>query len=959
MIIGRSMFRKAVSVTMLTLLLIGIFLSPINIKTAKSTWTGTVYIRADGSIKPPDAPITTYDNITYTLTDDITSSGDGLIVERDNIIIDGKDFLINGTRTCDSRGIALIRTKNVTVKNIHVNDFYYGIYLSQSSNNLIYRNNVTKNYLGVYVSSFSNGNRIVENTVISNSWGIAVSCSFNNTVSHNDLAANRHGIIIEAKAANNLISENILRWFHEEAIWLFYSSNNLVIRNMITEFTFSGIEIFRSSNNTISENNATSIWLRYSRHNLITKNNASLIRLEKSSENYIYENLLRGGGMIVEASYDNLVVDNLVNDKPLIYLEDIFNVSISGLAGQVILVNCSYVKVENVSIERIKYGIQLWKTRNSVIKGNNVTKCNRGILLLHSINNEIIGNNITRNYSGIYISASLNNTISKNDITDNKYGIRFWHRHENSYHNRIYHNNISNNDVGIKLFASHYNFLFENNLSNNGLGTSLDHSLNNNVIKNRIVRNVAGILIKYSRNNNVSANNVLFTFRGISLFSSENNTLLANKLIENNISGIDLYQSSSNYIIGNVFIRSGIWTNSHGNIVKNNTVNGKPLIYLENAVNATVHNAGQVILINCKRIRVENLNLSMTTIGIQLDNTINSIITGNYIANNHIGISLHSSINNSIIRNTVAANRRLGMALLKNSSNNKIIENNITNNQYGIYFYESSDNSVYHNNFINNTVQVDDPSWRYPEYYALSINIWDNGYPSGGNYWSDYNGTDYYSGPYQNETGKDGIGDTPYTINGDDVDRYPLVYPWGLTPPAFANVTVDIHLPALNLRSKGQWVIVFIELPSYNLKGINVSSIMLNGTIPVNLSAPIAIGDYDNDTVPDFMVCFDWTDVTNYILSKGIVFGNVTLEISGKLYNGIVFTGTDIILISSLIGDVNIDGKVDIEDIYKAAMAFGSYPTHPRWNPNADFTKDSYIGIDDIYLTARNFGKQA
>ena len=55
---------------------------------------------------------------------------------------------------------------------------------------------------------------------------------------------------------------------------------------------------------------------------------------------------------------------------------------------------------------------------------------------------------------------------------------------------------------------------------------------------------------------------------------------------------------------------------------------------------------------------------------------------------------------------------------------------------------------------------------------------WTNGYPSGGNYWSDYNGTDSYRGPYQNVTGSDGIGDTPYAINATDIDNYPLMNPW-------------------------------------------------------------------------------------------------------------------------------------------------------------------------------------
>jgi hypothetical protein len=71
-----------------------VLLLAFNIKPAKGAWTGTVYIRADGSIYPLDAPIMTYDNLTYTLTENITSSDNGIIVERDNIILDGAGYTI-------------------------------------------------------------------------------------------------------------------------------------------------------------------------------------------------------------------------------------------------------------------------------------------------------------------------------------------------------------------------------------------------------------------------------------------------------------------------------------------------------------------------------------------------------------------------------------------------------------------------------------------------------------------------------------------------------------------------------------------------------------------------------------------------------------------------------------------------------------------------------------------------
>ena len=126
------MIRNAIFGIMLILLLIGMLFSSVNIKPARSTWTGTVYIRADGSIDPPDAPITTYDRITYTLTDNITSSADGIIVERDNVIIDGAGYTLQGPGREQylSKGICLTNRVSVNIENIRITQFHHAVWLN-------------------------------------------------------------------------------------------------------------------------------------------------------------------------------------------------------------------------------------------------------------------------------------------------------------------------------------------------------------------------------------------------------------------------------------------------------------------------------------------------------------------------------------------------------------------------------------------------------------------------------------------------------------------------------------------------------------------------------------------------------------------------------------------------------------------------------------------------------------
>ena len=64
-------------------------------------------------------------------------------------------------------------------------------------------------------------------------------------------------------------------------------------------------------------------------------------------------------------------------------------------------------------------------------------------------------------------------------------------------------------------------------------------------------------------------------------------------------------------------------------------------------------------------------------------------------------------------------------------------------------------------------------------YETGHANFWDNSYPSGGNYWSDYTGVDLYWGPNQDQPGSDGIGDTPYIIDDDNQDNYPFMSEYG------------------------------------------------------------------------------------------------------------------------------------------------------------------------------------
>jgi hypothetical protein len=157
--------------------------------------------------------------------------------------------------------------------------------------------------------------------------------------------------------------------------------------------------------------------------------------------------------------------------------------------------------------------------------------------------------------------------------------------------------------------------------------------------------------------------------------------------------------------------------------------------------------------------------------------------------------------------------------------------------------------------------------------YFGYANVWDDGYPSGGNFWSDYAGVDLFSGPLQNETGRDGIGDTAYVIDEDNVDRYPLINPWSPIPvKVFDIVWENAHYP-VTVQSNSS-VTHFI----FNQSLAQIGS---------NLSGSSGVMGYCNLTIPKSLMRGPW----NYTF-EGDVLGLEIMEAQNETHTFISFKYT-------------------------------------------------------------------
>ena len=521
--------------------------------------------------------------------------------------------------------------------------------------------------------------------------------------------------------------------------------------------------------------------------------------------------------------------------------------------------------------------------------------------------------------SGVMIYDCRSVNITRVVATDNWCGL-FLYRSSNDI--------LENN----RMIGNHFNFGVDGDELSN-FSHSIDES-----------NKVGDKPICYVRNGN---NETVSTAVGCVLLVSSTNVTVENLDLANNYVGVFCVNSTGVSITDlNVSWSSlGVYVrNCTSIVVRGSELNENRFgILVEDSEKVTLKNnvinnslsLGDGITITGSTKCQAKLNvLAGCARGLYLSYSNDNTISFNILERNSIDLWLYFS-NENVVNKNEASSSLLGGIFLTTANSNLLTENCLLNNiqryDIALMIETSSNNRIYHNNFINNSYDV---------FCTNSKNTFDDGYPSGGNYWSDYVSLDLFSGPYQNESGSDGIVDQPYVIDANNRDQYPLMASWTPIPPAAITAVVEIEPDPLNLISKSEWITCYIGLPEdYDSSDINITTVTLNGTFPA-----------------DSTVKFNRTAVSKLILSEGIMKGNVTLTVSGQLDDGTPFVGTDVIRVR-MPGDINMDGKVDGRDIIAAAWSFGTVPGDPRWNSADDENDDNKIDGKDLVLIALNFGK--
>jgi len=743
-------------------------------------------------------------NGTYHESVKINKSIDLIGENRSSTIIEGDYYSYIVTISAD-----YVLFQNFTLENL--SGYYSGIYLS--SNYSIIRNNTinSENECSWYAFfegialDHSNNNILLGNNITikcyssmgeCNTVGLFLSYSNNNTIIYNNIS-------------NNTVDYHMFSGFGY-GIYLYVSSNNTINNNIISNNDI-GIDVLYScmynniSGNSIFKNNKFAIVIYESDNNYISNNCFSHndrygVYLDKSSRVNIFNNCFIDDGIFVEDSYLNYIENNTVNGRPLVFLANESGCILTE-AGQVVLINCSNITLHNLNLTFTSVSIELWNTDNCTISNNNCSNSSYGIYLKNS-NDNTLQNNIHLNMLyGLYLINTQENKIINNSIKNSSVGIIY----SNSKDSIIDGNDISNNGNAISFGGYSGPGCKNISISNNNIHSNyymdgaiiLTNSIFFNITNNTISNNNNGIYASdftshiIIKDNVISNNSGEYRGNGVLCWGSHNISVISNKINSNQGYGILLQTGKNHNVFNNTLSKNGLVVyHANDNNVENNTVNGKPLVYLESKSDFLITEAGQVVLISCENISVINQNLSNANIGIVYRKCNNCSSVNNKCSDGDSGLLIYESSNINISKNNISNNSGDGIFIddcyninilncnikenvkgvrLGFTDFSKIIGNNITNNiEYGLDFYYYCDNNtIFHNSLINNGLNVDCCNQGYD-------NIWDNGYPSGGNYWDDYNGED---------EDEDGIGDTPYYISANDVDRYPLMYPLFNNPP--------------------------------------------------------------------------------------------------------------------------------------------------------------------------------
>lgn len=318
-------------------------------------------------------------------------------------------------------------------------------------------------------------------------------------------------------------------------------------------------------------------------------------------------------------------------------------------------------------------------------------------------------------------------------------------------------NIISSNYAGLYIQFSSGMIICSNSVTENIGGIVTENLADSILFSNRIFANTpndaraysTGISIRAAENVSLTSNVVSQNAFGINIWNSTNTNLENNEIYSHRGWAVELHASSGNKVTNNCISNVSALDGIRLMFSSGNSLTG-------NNITACEH-SGILLWHDCD-------NNTATRNNIHLSGSL-GVIHGH-------GVEILLSHNNTFADNVISNGDNQGLVAIESSDTN-IVGNLVVSNRKGIVLRESIRSHVHHNNIINNSEQQG--------YDDTAESFWDNGCE--GNYWSDYDGVD---------SDEDGVGDTPYIIDGNNIDHCPLMNPYWISADVNHDSKVDI-----------------------------------------------------------------------------------------------------------------------------------------------------------------------
>jgi len=360
--------------------------------------------------------------------------------------------------------------------------------------------------------------------------GVRLEGCTNGSLDSLELSGNHYAIFLESSNGTTISNNNCSN--NQYGMFLSHSSDNTISDNNCSDNQWDGIELLSLCDNNTIRNNTYS-------------NNLDGIHIESSSYSRLSGNVMLKNGMSISGSSlsdfgtHDIDTSNTVNGNPILYYKNQSGTTVPAGAGEIILVNCSDMIIENQNLGDATIGIEVAFSSKITISNNTCPNNTYGILILYSDN-----------------CTLDNNVFTNNDVTTNRWwygiGLRF------SSYSTITNSRCSRSDYGIGVGpSSNRNTISNNNCSDNMVGgMELNGFSNNNTIcDNTFLSNMDGMRIESSNGNELVNNTFSYNSQhGIWQLSSNNNTYISNIFSQNAKYAINLIHSLGNRIWNNTYI---------------------------------------------------------------------------------------------------------------------------------------------------------------------------------------------------------------------------------------------------------------------------------------------------------------------------------------------------------------------------------------------------------------------